>query len=169
MEKRVLILNLDHTPIAVVSVQKALVLVFLNKATSLSHYEALEIRTVDRSFRYPAVVRLDAYKNIPYRGVLLTRNNVFRRDKGQCQYCGSVKNLTVDHVIPRSKGGKTSWTNLITACNRCNTYKGDKKPEDVGFRLPYAPYKPTLSHFLADYAERHAMEWLPFLEVKPVG
>ena len=164
MEKRVLVLNLDHSPVAVVPVQKAIVLVLLEKANVLSTYDLLEIRTVSRSFQYPAVIRLSNYKSIPFKGVLLNRANLFRRDKGECQYCGSRRHLTIDHVVPRSKGGKTSWTNLVTACNRCNVSKGDKTPEQAGLMLRMEPFKPSLSYFLVEYAERHAEEWLPFLE-----
>jgi 5-methylcytosine-specific restriction endonuclease McrA len=166
MEKRVLVLNLDHSPVAVVPVQKAIVLLFLEKANCLSTYELLEIRTVSRSFEYPAVIRLNQYKSIPFKGVLLNRANLFRRDRGECQYCGSKRHLTVDHIIPRSKGGKTSWTNLITACNRCNVNKGDKTPEQAGLILRSQPFKPSLSYFLAEYAERQAEEWLPYLGAK---
>lgn len=169
MEKRVLVLNLDHSPVAVVSPQKAIVLVLLEKANVLSTYNLLEIRTVSRSFEYPAVIRLAHYKSIPFRGVLLNRNNLFRRDHGECQYCGSKRHLTIDHIVPRSKGGKTNWTNLVTACNRCNVNKGDKTPEQAGMVLKSEPFKPSLSYFLAEYAERQAEEWLPFLAVKPVG
>ncbi|GMQ27135.1 HNH endonuclease [Algoriphagus sp. oki45] len=168
MDKRVLVLNLDHSPVAVVSPQKAIVLVLLEKANILSTYQLLEIRTVSRSFEYPAVIRLSQYKNVPYRGVLLNRNNLFRRDNGECQYCGSRRHLTIDHIIPRSKGGKTSWTNLVTACNRCNVNKGDKTPEQAGMVLKKEPIKPSLSYFLAEYAERQAEEWLPFLSVSSV-
>ncbi len=164
MEKRVLVLNLDHYPIAVVPVQKAMVLLLLEKAQLLSAYELLEIRTISRTFAYPAVIRLAHYKHIPYKGVLLNRANLFRRDRGECQYCGSTRQLTIDHVIARSKGGKTSWTNLVTACNRCNVLKGDKTPEQVGMQLRIPPFVPTLSYFLASYAERQAPEWLPYLE-----
>jgi 5-methylcytosine-specific restriction endonuclease McrA len=166
MEKRVLVLNLDHSPVAVVTVQKAIVLLHLDKVTCLSAYEFLEVRTVSQSFDYPAVICLNNYKSIPYRGVLLNRNNLFRRDKGECQYCGSKKQLTIDHVIPRSKGGKSNWTNLVTACHRCNVVKGDKSPEQAGLRLTKLPFKPSLAYFLAEYAERQASEWLPFLESK---
>ena len=164
MEKRVLVLNLDHYPVAVVTVQKAMVLLLMEKAQQLSTYELLEIRTVSRSYSYPAVIRLAQYKHIPYKGVLLNRANLFRRDRGQCQYCGSAKQLTIDHVIPRSKGGKTSWTNLVTACNRCNVLKGDKTLEQVGMQLRMDPFVPSLSYFLASYAERQAPEWLSYLE-----
>jgi 5-methylcytosine-specific restriction endonuclease McrA len=163
MEKRVLVLNLDHSPVAVVPVQKAIVLCLLEKANILSTYKLLQIRTVDRSFEYPAVIRLTHYKNIPFRGVLLNRNNLFKRDNGECQYCGSIRHLTIDHVIPKSKGGKTTWSNLITACNRCNVNKGDKTPEQAGLVLRSEPFKPSLSYFLAEYAERQAEEWIPFL------
>jgi 5-methylcytosine-specific restriction endonuclease McrA len=169
MEKRVLVLNLDHSPVAVVPVQKAIVLVLLEKANVLSTYDLLEIRTVSRSFEYPAVIRLTHYKSIPYRGVLLNRANLFRRDHGECQYCGSKRHLTIDHVLPRSKGGKTSWTNLVTACNRCNVSKGDKTPEQAGMVLKTQPFKPSLSYFLAEYAERQAEEWLPFLSSNVIG
>lgn len=164
MEKRVLVLNLDHSPVAVITPHKAIVLLLLQKASCLSIYEFLQIRTVTKSFDYPAVICLNHYKNIPFRGVLLNRNNLFRRDRGECQYCGSKKQLTIDHVIPRSKGGKSNWINLVTACHRCNVVKGDKSPEQSGMRLRSFPFKPSLAYFLAEYAERQASEWLPFLE-----
>lgn len=163
-----MVLNLDHSPVAVVTVQKAIVLTFMDKASSLSFYETLVVRTVSREFRYPAVVRLNQYKNIPYKGVLLNRANLFRRDSNECQYCGSKKQLTIDHIIPRSKGGKTNWTNLITACHRCNVVKGDKTPEQAGMQMKSEPFRPTLGFFLAEYAERHAEEWIPFLELRTV-
>lgn len=168
MEKKVLVLNLDHSPVAIVTVQKALVLTILQKATSLANFDYLRIRTVDREFFYPAVIRLYEYKNIPYKGVMLNRTNLYKRDNFTCQYCGSKKNLTIDHVVPKSKGGKTTWTNLATACHRCNTLKGDKTPEQAGMKLAIPPFRPTLSYFLAEYAERHAEEWIPFLQVRSV-
>lgn len=166
MEKRVLVLNLDHSLVAIVSPQKAMILLLMDKANCLSVYDLLQIRTVSRSFDYPAVIRLNDYKNIPYRGVMLNRANLFRRDRGECQYCGSKRHLTLDHVIPRSKGGKTNWTNLVAACHRCNVNKGDKSPEQVGLILRTQPFRPTLSYFLSEYAERQAEEWLPFLNSK---
>ena len=169
MEKRVLVLNLDHSPVAVVPVHKAIVLCLLEKANVLTTYELLFIRTVSRSFEYPAVIRLAQYKSIPFRGVLLNRTNLFRRDGGECQYCGSKRHLTIDHIIPKSKGGKTNWTNLITACNRCNVSKGDKTPDQAGLILRSEPFKPSLSYFLAEYAERQAEEWLPFLPSRVIG
>lgn len=168
MEKKVLVLNFDHSPLGVINVHKAVVLTYLEKATTLAQYDYLKIRTIDRVFVYPAVIRLDEYKRIPHKGVLLNRNNLFKRDKNTCQYCGSIKDLTIDHVLPKSKGGKTNWQNLITACHRCNTMKGDKTPEEAGMKLNTLPFRPNLSYFLSEYAERQAEEWIPFLSLKKV-
>jgi len=162
-------LNLDHSPVSVVTVQKAIVLCLMQKANCLKTYEYLQIRTVSKSFDYPAVIRLNEYKNIPYKGVMLNRANIFRRDKHECLYCGSTKQLTIDHVIPSSKGGRSTWTNLATACHRCNVKKGDKTPELAGMSLRVKPFKPSLSYFLADYAENNATEWIPFLSVPVVS
>jgi len=166
MDKKVLVLNLDHSPVAVVNVQKAMVLTYLNKAMMLERFEKLSIRTVDRTFYYPAVIRLQEYKPVPYQAALLNRHNIFKRDQNECQYCGAKKALTLDHVIPKSKGGKTNWQNLITACHRCNTLKGDRTPEQAGMILRRPPFRPTFSYFLAEYASKNAEEWLPFLDVK---
>ncbi len=149
--------------------QKAIVLCLMQKANCLKNYDLLQIRTVTRSFDYPAVIRLNEYKNIPYKGVMLNRANIFRRDKYQCVYCGSPKQLTIDHVVPKSKGGKSTWTNLVTACHRCNVKKGDKFLEQAGMSLRIKPFKPSLSYFLGEYAEYNAEEWVPFLQVRALS
>jgi 5-methylcytosine-specific restriction endonuclease McrA len=95
--------------------------------------------------------------------VVLTRQNVFKRDKFACQYCGSPKSLTLDHIIPRSKGGKTSWSNLVTACQPCNTRKGDRTPDQANLKLRSKPQKPTYMMFLRDHAGGMRKEWQPFL------
>jgi 5-methylcytosine-specific restriction endonuclease McrA len=143
--------------------ERAFILVFLDKAELLTHAEDETIRTVDQSYPMPAVIRLFRYINLPYRGVVLTRQNVFKRDKFTCQYCGSPKSLTLDHIIPRSKGGKTSWSNLVTACQPCNTRKGDRTPDQANLKLRSKPQKPTYMMFLRDHAGGMRKEWQPFL------
>jgi 5-methylcytosine-specific restriction endonuclease McrA len=113
----------------------------------------------------PAVIRLNRYVNIPYKGVALTRQNVFKRDSFECLYCGKNHDLTLDHVKPRSRGGKSSWDNLATACKRCNAYKGDYTPEERGIELRYKPFKPSYVMFLRDYSGFHCEEWCPYLKV----
>ncbi|WKN44340.1 HNH endonuclease [Tunicatimonas pelagia] len=163
MKRNVLLLNQDYQPLTVCSMERAFLLVFLNKAELLTEAENDEIRTVNKTFPCPAVIRLYRYVNLPYRGVVLTRQNVFKRDKFTCQYCGSPKNLTLDHVIPRSKGGKTSWANLVTACQPCNTQKGDRRPHEANLKLQQKPHRPTYLIFLRDHSGSMRKEWQPFL------
>ncbi|WP_317194238.1 HNH endonuclease [Penaeicola halotolerans] len=166
MNKKVLVLNQDYSPIGVCHVQKAFILVFLDKADIIEQFESLKLRTIEKSFPYPAVIKLSNYKNIPYKGVMLNRFNLFKRDGFSCQYCSSRKDLTLDHVIPKSKGGKTTWENLVTACRRCNARKGHQTPEQVGLKLAQQPYKPTYADFLKEYALQNAIEWLPYLKAR---
>lgn len=163
MNRSVLLLNQDYSPLTICSLERAFILVFLNKAELLTEVEGDMLHTVSQSFPMPAVIRLFKYIRLPYRGVVLTRQNIFKRDSFSCQYCGNSKNLTLDHVVPRSKGGKTSWGNLVTACKRCNTVKGDLTPEAAGLELAKKPHKPTYMMFLRDYSGAMRKEWQPFL------
>lgn len=163
MNHRVLVLNQDYSPISVCSVQRAFLLVYLKKAEMINDVEALALRTVTRVFPMPAVVRLFAYVNIPYRSVELTRQNLFKRDSHSCQYCGVKRDLTIDHVVPRSKGGSSSWKNLVTACKKCNTQKGDFTPKEAGMDLKIKPFKPSYVLFLRDFSGFVMPEWKPYI------
>ncbi|EMR04129.1 HNH endonuclease [Cesiribacter andamanensis] len=166
---QVLVLNFDYSPITVCTVQRAFLLVFGEKAEMLERLNGHVLRSVSKTFPAPAVIRLSRYVRVPYQGVMLSRQNVFRRDGHQCQYCGSGKDLTLDHVIPRSKNGKSTWTNLVTACKRCNTRKGDYTPEAAGLKLRKTPEKPSYLHFLRDHSGLMVEEWRPFLDFKRAG
>jgi len=111
----------------------------------------------------PSVIRLNRYVNAPYKGVALTRQNVFKRDNFECQYCGTRRELTLDHVIPSSRAGQHTWTNLVTACKRCNARKGDYTPEEAQMPLKRKPHKPSYALFLRDNDSPHT-EWDNFLE-----
>ena len=162
---RVLVLNFDFSPISVCTVQRAFLLVYLGKAEMLTDYKKCLLHTVDDSFPVPAVIRLLRYIVIPYKGVLLSRQNVFKRDGYTCQYCGTQKDLTLDHVIPRSKKGKSTWTNLVTACKRCNARKGDYSVESAGLRLRKQPEKPSYLTFLRYHSGLFQEEWGPYLQL----
>jgi 5-methylcytosine-specific restriction endonuclease McrA len=166
MTRRVLVLNQDYSPLTICSVERAFVLLYLNKAELLNEVEGKQLRTVSTTFPYPSVVRILNYANIPYRGVVLTRHNIFRRDEFQCQYCGSDSNLTLDHLIPRSKGGKSNWNNLVTACKACNAKKGDNTPEEAGMKLAKNPVKPSYLMFLRKSVTPFNEAWLRYLEPK---
>ena len=161
---RVLVLNYDFSPISVCSVQRAFLLVFLEKAEMLADARGIMLHSVSAAYPMPAVIRLRRYINIPYKGVLLTRQNVFKRDDYTCQYCGTHKDLTLDHVIPRSKRGKSSWSNLVTACKRCNARKGDFTPEAAGLRLRKKPVRPSYLDFLRHNSGLYQEEWGPYLQ-----
>ena len=166
MQDVVLVLNSNYLPLTVCTFKRAFLLVYLQKAELVHASQDMVIRTVNSTYSYPSVIKINRYINAPYRGVVLTRNNVFRRDSHECQYCGSTKDLTLDHVIPKSKGGKTTWKNLVTACKRCNIKKGDFDLKEANMTLKRQPFRPSQFMFLADVNGNVREEWLPFLGIK---
>lgn len=163
MNDRVLVLNQDFSPISVCSAERAFVLIYLEKSEMIKPANGYKLRSVDRVFPMPSVIRLNRYVNIPYKGVNLNRQNIFKRDNFQCQYCGTKKDLTLDHLIPRARGGTHAWENLVTACKKCNAKKGDFSPERAGMHLTKKPAKPSYITFLRDLANGQSSEWKDFL------
>jgi len=141
----VLVLNATYEPISVVSMRRAVILLLKEKAEIVEAAEA-ELRAASFTIRVPLVIRLVYYVRIPYKVSLpVTRRTVLARDHYTCQYCGrqpARKDLTVDHVIPRSRGGHTCWENVVTACERCNGRKGNRTPEEAGMLLLSQPSRP---------------------------
>ena len=166
MTGKVLVLNQDYSPITVCTVYRAFLLTYLDKAELVNQSPNKVIRSVTKSYPWPSVIRIKNYVNIPYKGVVLTRHNIFKRDKHSCQYCGTKKDLTIDHIIPKSKGGRSTWTNLVTACKRCNTKKGDYSLDQVGMNLRSQPIKPSYIMFLRESYHDLQNEWLPYLNPK---
>lgn len=163
MKEKVLILNQDFSAIAVCTVQKAFLLVYLQKAEMVVKAENAFLHTVSTAFPVPSVIRLQRYARVPYYGISLSRHNVMRRDNYSCQYCGAVRNLTLDHLLPRSRGGETKWQNLVTACSRCNSRKGDRTPEEAGLKLQSKPTRPTLLTFLQLHLNQENNDWRIYL------
>jgi len=163
MNSRVLVLNQDFSPLQVCSVQRGFLLVYLNKSEMIRPANGYKLHSITRSFPMPSVIRLHRYVHAPYKGVTLTRQNIFKRDNSECQYCGTRKDLTLDHVIPSSKGGQHTWINLVTACKRCNAKKGDFAPVEAGMALRKRPLKPTYALFLKELSGHHGNEWDEFL------
>jgi len=126
----VLVLNASYEPLRYASAQRALCMVIKGVARSEEEYDLL----VRPGFLLPCVVRLVKYRKVPHRQQELSRRNIYLRDGYTCQYCGvqfSAKNLTWDHVVPKSKGGRNCWENLVTACQSCNQKKGDRDLSDI--------------------------------------
>ena len=160
----VLVLNQDYSPLMLCSVQRAFLLVYLKKAELISQRKNKALRSINREFPFPSIIRIDKYVSLPYKGVVMTRHNIFRRDNHECQYCGSKSDLTLDHLIPRSKGGKSTWTNLVTACGDCNARKSDFSLEEIGFNLNKRPVKPSYLMFLKNAGMQVTQEWLIYLQ-----
>jgi 5-methylcytosine-specific restriction endonuclease McrA len=163
MNSRVLVLNYDSSPLMVCSIERAFVLVYLNKSEMVKSANGHTLHSISQSFPMPSVIRLNRYVHAPYKGVTLTRQNIFKRDNFECQYCATKRDLTIDHVIARAKGGRDTWNNLVTACKRCNAKKGDCSPEEAGMPLRHKPYKPSYSIFLKDFDNGKSHEWEEFL------
>ena len=143
--ENVLVLNATYEPLSVVSVRRAVLLLLKEKAEIVEAAEA-ELRSEHVRMPMPLVIRLVYYVRIPHRLSLpVTRRTVLARDHYTCQYCGrqpSRKDLTVDHILPRSRGGHTAWENVVTACQRCNGRKGNRTPEEAGMSLLSPPVRP---------------------------
>jgi 5-methylcytosine-specific restriction endonuclease McrA len=142
---RTLLLNTTFEPLGVLSWKKAVTLVFLGKVEVLKEYEK-EIKGVSITVRQPAVIRLLRLVRHNRTAVKFSRRNIFLRDDYTCQYCGEQfdpKGLTCDHIIPKSRGGVTEWTNIVTSCIRCNLKKGDKLLEDVNMHPRKRPSRPN--------------------------
>lgn len=159
----VLVLNQDYQPLSVCSVQRSLVLLFLEKAELLHDVPNQHIKTVRDQFDFPSVIRLKRYVRMPYQEVMPTRKNIFRRDRMKCQYCGKGTNLTIDHIIPKSRGGEDTWTNLVTACTICNQKKGNRTPTEASMPLRKKPFKPHHISFLREGLGSIQKEWKPYL------
>ncbi len=141
-----LVLNADYRPLSYYplslwSWQDAVRDVFLNRVNIVSEYDR-EIRSPSFKMKLPSVISLKYFVK-PSEFSNFTRFNVFLRDKFSCLYCGDKKNLTFDHVIPKSLGGLTTWENVATACSPCNVKKGGKMPKDCGMLPSTKPFKPT--------------------------
>jgi 5-methylcytosine-specific restriction endonuclease McrA len=157
----VLVLNADYMPVNIVSLKRGYKLVYKEKAEIVA-IDKNPIKTAKKDLERPTVVRLLKYVKIPFKKVVLTRYNIFRRDNFSCVYCGDKKNLTIDHILPRSKGGLNSWENLVTCCSFCNVKKGDKTPEEAGMKLSAKPYVPNHIVFMFK-AYKPKESWKPYM------
>lgn len=123
-----------------------------------------KIHSVSREYPWPSVVRLNDYIKVPYKKIILTRRNILKRDGHKCGYCGRADlPLTIDHVIPKSKGGDDCWENLVAACLPCNNRKGNRSPEEAKLKLKIKPYAPSHIMFIKNSAGRLDDSWKQYL------
>jgi 5-methylcytosine-specific restriction endonuclease McrA len=188
LNAKVLVLNRSYLPVHVTSVRRAMSLLYQDIARAVDeqyrtfdfaswsdlrvtiHQESIGL--VNRLIRVPRVVLLLGYDRIPRRSVRFSRFNVYVRDRYSCQYCGrrlSRSELNLDHVVPRSLGGSSTWDNVVCSCHRCNRIKGGRTPEEAGMHLRRRPFKPGWTGFLVEGSSvKRYKEWLPYLSAADV-
>lgn len=165
LNSQVLLLNHNYEPLSICTARRAIVMVWTGKAEiieSNGHY----INTVSMAFKIPSIIRLLMYihSKRPWE-IQLSKQNILKRDRKTCQYCGATEGyMTVDHVIPKSMGGSDSWGNLVCACSSCNNRKGDRMPEQVGMKLIRTPKKPHYRTFLFCRGPLIST-WRPYLRI----
>jgi 5-methylcytosine-specific restriction endonuclease McrA len=182
LDTAVLVLNRVYQPIHVTSVRRAVSLLYQGVARAIDEeFRLLDfegwaelaaaseeaIHTPTRAIRVPRVVVLVAHAHLPHHRVRFSRLNVYARDESACQYCGRRRarsELNLDHVIPRSRGGSTSWENVVCSCVACNLRKGGRTPEEAGMRLLRQPSRPRWTAVFRAAARRAIhRQWIPFL------
>lgn len=164
LNAKVLLLNQSYEPLTICNVKKAIILIILGKAELIARNEKKHLHTVNKSFPWPSVVRLNGYIRVPFKKIILTKKNVLKRDAHKCCYCGrSDLPLTLDHIIPKSKGGDDSWENLVTACLPCNNKKGDRTLEEAQMKLRTKPYAPNHIIFIKNHNGKIEDCWKPYL------
>lgn len=189
LNSKVLVLNRSFLPVHVTSVKRAFCLLYQGLAHAVDEqYRTFDFESwaalsasvqderigcVDRVIRVPRVILLLAYDRVPKRRVRFSRFNIYNRDKNTCQYCGRVfprHELNLDHVIPRSQGGRSTWENVVCSCQSCNRKKGGRTPEQAGMKLLRPPRKPDWTPFMIEtFSLRRYKEWLPFLSMVDVA
>ena len=180
----VLVLNKSFLPVQITTVRRAFCLLYAGIAKAVnSQYETFDfdswrqvrveinddaIGLVDRMIKVPRVILLIAYDRVPKRRVRFSRYNIFARDKNTCQYCGKKfprNEFNLDHVVPRSQGGTSTWENVVCSCQGCNRRKGGRTPEQAGMKLIVRPRKPAWTPPLTfSFRQAIRQEWVPFLD-----
>lgn len=163
-DRSVLVLNQNYEPLNVCNARRAIVLLDRGKAEVLEHRRSL-LRTPSRAVPLPSVIRLFYLIKRPRPQVRLSRREIFLRDTYTCQYCGlQTHDLTLDHVVPRHRGGKHTWENLVSACKHCNHRKGNRTPEEARMALLRQPTKPKANIYRAFHRHfQNERDWEKFV------
>jgi 5-methylcytosine-specific restriction endonuclease McrA len=160
---RTLVLNAGYEPLSVVSFRRALVLVMNNRAVIVEADSDNPVWTVAGPLERPTVIVLTRYVKLPnQRSIPVSRRGVLRRDGARCAYCQGHA-TTIDHVIPRSRGGEDSWENLVACCLGCNNLKGDRTPKEMGWRMHVAPRQPYGTAWMVRGMDRPQPHWEEYL------
>jgi len=159
---RTLKLDAAWRPIEIISADRGFSMVYSGRAKAVENYSYGPCAR----FLFPSIIVLTGYVRRKHITVRPSRKNIYWRDKNTCQYCGKTfwpKELSLDHVIPKSRGGDKSWLNLVTSCHPCNQKKGDKSPQDVGMELIRIPFIPKMTVFDLHQNSEIPENWLNFI------
>ena len=167
MNGRVLVLNSTYEPINVCTTRRAIVLILKGIARTEERHDH-QYHSARSSVPVPSVIRLTEYVHIPFERKSLSRKNILLRDHNTCQYCGKVhtpSDLTLDHVIPKSRGGSSNWDNLVASCKKCNNRKGNYMPDEAGMKLIKRPQAFSLhvNRQIMRYLGRSDAAWRKYL------
>jgi 5-methylcytosine-specific restriction endonuclease McrA len=167
MGDKVLVLNATYEPLNVCTAKRAIVLMLKQKAEALEVSGRL-LHSAEMAFPLPIVIRLNYFVRVP-RGDRrkVSRRAILARDRHSCQYCGSRSHLTIDHVVPRSRGGGSTWDNIVTSCAPCNSRKGARLPREANMRLRSKPKPPEPMAFIYMAATEIHRSWLRYIELRP--
>ena len=163
LNRKVLVLNQSYEPLMVINAKRAIILIIKDKVKMLERYNEC-IRSARKSFDLPSVIRLNFYVHLKYKDIVLNRRNLLKRDHFTCQYCNKPSSpLTIDHVVPKNKGGIDTWENLVAACIRCNTRKGNSLLKYLDMKLSKKPRKPSKLFHLQTYVNKNQDNWKQYL------
>lgn len=160
--KKVLLLSQSYQPIKAITWERAFCLFMINKAEIISYYDNWFINTVSKSFSVPSVIRLLSKTQFKSSKIKFSRSNIYKRDSYRCLYCGNKfkeDDLTMDHVIPRSLGGRTTWINIVSSCFPCNSKKSNRTPQQAQMKLIEQPRYP--GNFMGENFIRFFIDEVP--------
>jgi 5-methylcytosine-specific restriction endonuclease McrA len=167
---KILVLNSTYEPLQFCAAKRAILLVLTGRAEKIE-CDGFVVRSPTTSFQLPTVIRvLNRVQRIKKNSVAFSKKNILRRDNYTCQYCGDTDSLlTIDHIIPKSRGGKTSWANIVVACKACNLKKGSRTDIEAGMKISKIPSKPNCNYLaftIPSGPQSHIDAWVKYLPQK---
>lgn len=163
LNRVVLVLNNNYSPLAICSAKRAICLYFSSKVDVLESYRE-RVHSPSMVLGLPSIVKLKYFVHHDGMEVVLSRKNILLRDQHRCQYCGTRSNpFTIDHVVPKERGGSENWENLVIACQSCNRRKGNRSPDEAAMPLLKRPRKPSRIHYFQQFVNEQQAAWRPYL------
>ena len=167
LNREVLVLNQNYQPHLICTARRAICLIYLGKAEVIENYREF-VHSPSIALPLPSVVKLAKFVRVRGNNIILSRKNILKRDQHRCQYCGrrSVP-MTVDHVLPKERGGRDTWENLVCCCHPCNRKKGNRTPAEAQMPLLGRPRKPNRIHYIRQFIKKEQQAWRPYLYMEP--